>query len=106
MKVGGRGGGKRARIPFSRKRESSAGEKRNDDSHPHGRHLELSVQDPGSAFVIELLPVSIQGEPKCLEHEALVWEEEENLSGYDLAPSDRRYLEARLESGGDARPDS
>ena len=68
--------------------------------------VERSVQDPGSEFVIEFLTVSIEGEPQCLEHEALVWEEEEKLSEYDLAPSDRRYLEARLESGGDARPDS
>jgi len=58
--------------------------------------VELSVQDPGSEFVIEFLPVTIQGEPQCLEHMALAWEEEGRLSEYDLAPSDRRYVEARL----------
>lgn len=58
--------------------------------------VELSVQDPGSDFVIEFLPVTIEGEPQCLEHMALAWEEEEKLPGYDLAPSDRRYVEGRL----------
>ena len=51
----------------------------------------------GSDFVIEFLPVTIEGEPRCLKHEALAWEEEEDLPGFDLAPSDRRYVEARLE---------
>jgi hypothetical protein len=51
--------------------------------------LELSVRDPGSDFVIEFLPVMIQRDPQCREHEALAWEEEEVLASYDLAPSDR-----------------
>jgi len=59
--------------------------------------VELSVRDPGSDFVIEFLPVISQGDPRCLEHEALAWEEEEALPSYALAPSDRRYVEARLE---------
>ncbi|MGM0669791.1 MAG: (deoxy)nucleoside triphosphate pyrophosphohydrolase [Gemmatimonadota bacterium] len=58
--------------------------------------VELSVRDPGSEFVIEFLPVTIQGEPRCLEHMALAWEEEGKLAAYDLAPSDRRYVEVRL----------
>lgn len=58
--------------------------------------VELSVQDPGSDFVIEFLAVSIEGEPQCLEHMALAWEEEDKLPGYDLAPSDRRYVEGRV----------
>ena len=59
--------------------------------------VEFSVRDPGSDFMIEFLAVIIQGDPQCLEHEALVWEEEEALSSYDLAPSDRRYVKARLD---------
>ena len=51
----------------------------------------------GPDFVIEFLPVIIQGIPRCLEHEALAWEEEEVLLSYDLAPSDRRYVEFRQE---------
>ena len=61
--------------------------------------VELSVQDLGSDFVIEFLPVTIEGEPRCLEHEALVWEEEGKLPGYDLAPGDGRYVEVRLDRG-------
>jgi 8-oxo-dGTP pyrophosphatase MutT (NUDIX family) len=55
--------------------------------------VELSVRDPGSDFVIDFLPVSIQGDPQCLEHQALTWEEEAALASYDLAPSDRQYVE-------------
>jgi hypothetical protein len=42
--------------------------------------VELSVRDPGSGLVIEFLPVTTQGEPQCLEHKALAWEEEGKLS--------------------------
>ena len=66
--------------------------------------VERSVMDPGSDFVIDFLPVRIQGEPRCLEHEALAWEEEGRLPEYDLAPSDRRYVEARLEQYGGGWP--
>ena len=58
--------------------------------------VERSVKDPGSEFVIEFLPVTIEGEPRCLEHEALAWKREEELLALDLAPSDRRYLEGRV----------
>ncbi len=57
--------------------------------------VEFSVRDPGSDFVIEFLSVTIQGDPLCLEHMALAWEEEWKLPVYDLAPSDRRYVEMR-----------
>src|SRR5680860_901004 len=33
----------------------------------------FSAQDPGSEFVIEFLPVEIEGDPECLEHQALTW---------------------------------
>jgi len=52
----------------------------------------FSVADPGSDFVIEFLPVRIEGEPECLEHLALVWREEEDILSLALAPSDRRYV--------------
>ena len=58
--------------------------------------VEISVKDPGSEFVIEFLPVTIQGELRCLEHEALVWTREEDLLDLALAPSDRRYVEGRI----------
>ena len=52
----------------------------------------FSVADPGSDFLIEFLPVTIEGEPKCFEHLALEWMKEEDLLSLALAPSDRRYL--------------
>jgi 8-oxo-dGTP diphosphatase len=58
--------------------------------------VEYSVEDPGSDFVIDFLPVKIEGEPVCLEHSDLAWVTEEELDGLDLAPSDRRYALHRL----------
>ncbi len=59
--------------------------------------VEFSVADPGSDFVIEFLPVTIEGDPVCLEHSALAWVLPSDLLAYDLAPSDRRYAEFLLE---------
>ncbi|MEZ4424986.1 MAG: NUDIX domain-containing protein [Gemmatimonadota bacterium] len=53
----------------------------------------FSVADPGSAFVIEFLEVEAGGEPECLEHSEVAWVEPEELLGYALAPSDRRFAE-------------
>ena len=58
--------------------------------------VEFSVADPGSDFVIEFLPVGIEGGPKCLEHTSLEWKKEEELLALALAPSDRRYVVFRL----------
>ena len=38
------------------------------------------------ASVVEFLPVTIQGDPQGLEHEALTWEEEAALPSYALPP--------------------
>ena len=57
---------------------------------------EFTVADPGSEFIIEFLPVEADGEPQCLEHSALVWAVDGELLTYDLAPSDRRYVEHHL----------
>ena len=65
--------------------------------------VELSVQDPGSDFAIEFPPVTVQEEPRCLDHEGLVWEEEGRLLTHDLAPSDRRdfgWVSLRWDGGG------
>ena len=59
--------------------------------------VEFSVADPGSDFVIEFLPVTIEGDPVCLEHSAVAWVRLTELLAYDLAPSDRRYAEFLLE---------
>ena len=60
--------------------------------------VELSVRDPGSEFVIEFLPVVIEGEPRALEHAALAWVGEEELPGLALAPSDLRYASYRVQA--------
>jgi mutator protein MutT len=59
---------------------------------------EFYTQDPGSNFVIEFLPVQINGEPKCIEHSAHCWSSLEKLFSLPLAPSDRRYAEFLLNS--------
>ena len=80
-----------------------------DETHDHAAHRELaeelavtvqtvgtmlfSVVDPGSEFVIEFVPVTINGEPRCIEHSALQWLPLVELPALDLAPSDRRFIE-------------
>ena len=53
----------------------------------------FSVADPGSEFVIEFVPTTIEGEPCCLEHLDLRWVPVEELFDLPLAPSDRRFAE-------------
>jgi len=53
----------------------------------------FAVADPGSEFVIEFVPVTIEGEPRCIEHSALRWLTLDELGELDLAPSDRRFVE-------------
>jgi mutator protein MutT len=55
----------------------------------------FSINDPGSHFVIEFLPVAIAGEPQALEHSALSWVAEEELFALALAPSDRKFVHFR-----------
>ena len=55
---------------------------------------EWSVRDPGSPFVIEFLPVTIRGEPRCIEHLALEWVTPAGSRRLPLAPADRRYVVA------------
>jgi mutator protein MutT len=64
-----------------------------------------SIADPGSEFVIEFLPVEIEGAPQCLEHSALAWVLDGELLAYDLAPSDRRYVQHRLATLAASRDD-
>jgi hypothetical protein len=53
----------------------------------------MSVPDPGSEFVIDFVPVEIEGEPRCIEHSAHAWATLEELLKLPLAPSDRKYAE-------------
>ena len=55
-----------------------------------------SVADPGSDFVIEFLPVEIEGEPRCIEHVELAWVPPADTPSYPLAPSDEQFARGQL----------
>jgi mutator protein MutT len=57
---------------------------------------EFTVVDPGSHFEIVFVPVVVDGTPVCHEHVALHWGPPEELGQLPLAPSDRKFVEARL----------
>lgn len=58
----------------------------------------FEVRDPQSPFLIAFLPVTLMGEPSCIEHIALRWEPLARLSKLALAPSDRLFVEHFLSS--------
>ncbi|GMV10868.1 MAG: DNA mismatch repair protein MutT [Gemmatimonadota bacterium] len=60
----------------------------------------LAVHDAGSPFLIAFVAVCIDGEPACLEHSALAWAAPDELLQYELAPSDRRFVEWLLARAG------
>ena len=53
----------------------------------------FSVADPGSEFLIDFVPTTIHGSPKCLEHMDLRWMSLPDLPSLELAPSDRRFVD-------------
>jgi 8-oxo-dGTP pyrophosphatase MutT (NUDIX family) len=53
----------------------------------------FSVADPGSEFLIEFVPATIHGSPRCLEHIDLRWMSLQDLPSLELAPSDRRFVD-------------
>ena len=53
-------------------------------------------RDEGSVFSIEFMPVEIRGTPREIEHSAHAWVPAHDLIAYDLAPSDRAFVEAHL----------
>lgn len=57
---------------------------------------ELEVADPGSPYLIAFVPVTATGEPLCHEHTGLAWGTPAELASLPLAPSDRQYIEWRL----------
>ncbi len=58
----------------------------------------FTVADPGSHFVIEFMPVEIDGSPRCIEHSEIRWVQLPDMLHLDLAPSDRRFVEHLLTS--------
>ena len=57
---------------------------------------EFVLRDPGSPYLINFAPVEIVGEPSCREHVELRWVSLAEGSNLPLAPTDRKYIEARL----------
>jgi mutator protein MutT len=57
---------------------------------------EFVLRDPSSPYLINFAPVEIVGEPSCREHVALRWVTLAEGSNLPLAPTDRKYVEARL----------
>ena len=57
---------------------------------------ELVLQDPNSPYMITFVPVEIRGEPVCREHVDLRWISLAEVARLPLAPTDRKYVEARL----------
>ena len=53
----------------------------------------FSVADPGSEFLIEFVPTTIDGSPMCLEHMDLRWISLPDLPSLELAPSDRQFVD-------------
>jgi mutator protein MutT len=66
----------------------------------------FAINDPGSPFHIAFMPVTIAGAPMCHEHTALVWGDLAELARLPLAPSDRRFVESRLERAATGDPRS
>lgn len=58
--------------------------------------MALEVRDPGSAYLIIFIPVTIFGTAVPLEHAALEWGTPQSVAKLPLAPSDRRFLEHYL----------
>lgn len=57
---------------------------------------ELALRDPNSPYMITFVPVEIRGEPTCREHVDLRWIPLTEATRLPLAPTDRKYVEARL----------
>lgn len=53
-------------------------------------------QDEGSVFSIEFMPVVIDGTPQMIEHSDHAWVPARDLLEYELAPSDRAFVDAHL----------
>ena len=67
---------------------------------------EFAIDDPGSLFRIAFLPVSTTGEPICHEHSALRWGSLDELSRLPLAPSDRRFVDSRINAASASRSET
>ena len=53
-----------------------------------------SLDDPGSAFTVAFHAVEARGEPEPREHLEVAWANGAEAAAYDLAPSDKRFVES------------
>ena len=53
----------------------------------------FTVAYPGSEYIVEFVPTTIEGEPRCLEHQDLRWVPVYGLFEFPLAPSDQSFAE-------------
>ncbi len=60
--------------------------------------VRFAHRDPGSPFIIEFVDVTIEGEPRPVEHEEIRWVRPESLGELDLAPSDRAFVQREFRS--------
>lgn len=52
----------------------------------------FAATDTESGLAIVFVPTSIEGEPRCLEHQAVAWATPGELARLDLAPTDHQFL--------------
>ena len=60
------------------------------------RGVVFSRSDPNSNYVIDFALITISGEPEAVEHEEVKWVERSELAQFELAPSDRIFVEEYL----------
>lgn len=60
-----------------------------------GRVLFVAI-DPGAAFEIRFVEVSVEGDPTALEHTEIRWARTDELRAMDLAPADAHFVRSHL----------
>jgi mutator protein MutT len=58
-----------------------------------------SRSDPESEFVIDFVDVEVEGAPEVREHQALAWVSSEEMSSYEMPPTDRAFAELLRSQG-------
>jgi mutator protein MutT len=69
-----------------------------------GRVLFVAI-DPGAAFEIRFVEVSVEGDPRALEHTEIRWARAEELAAMNLAPADARFVRDYLLRPGGPEPE-
>lgn len=52
----------------------------------------FEAADDGQTFLIVFVKADIEGVPQCLEHAAIAWVDPDRLHDFQLAPSDKRFV--------------